>query len=255
MKTTITCMQCLREYNLPGPLYINEIPDNGIFHLYCDKGHETNTIIQQHKFELLFDFGISALCDGYYREAVVNFAAALERFYEFYISFVITKRNIDFNQFQNYWKQFTNSSERQYGAYVFLYLLEHPNAEQPFINDKRPKPGMKKWIEFRNDVVHKGHFASENDAYLYGELVYNFLKEQVNELLINDLSFVHKTVSNYLSTLHQNINKQETTASVSTLCLPTIISLSSQINNKTFLDAYNDFKNNPLRNMINNGIF
>lgn len=248
MKTVLTCMQCLKEYNFPGLLYFNEIPDDGLFHLCCDKGHETNTILQQHKFELLFDLGLSALSDGYYREAIVNFAASLERFYEFYISFVLTKRNIEVNQFNIYWKQFTNSSERQYGAYVFLYLLEHPNREPPFINDIKPKTGMKKWIEYRNDVVHKGHFSTKNDALLYGELVYDFLKQQVNELLTQDKINVEKTLINYLDSQI----KKTPTNNISTLCIPTVISLSSSVDNKSFEEAFNSFKNDPLRAMINN---
>ena len=103
MKTLIFCTKCLEESNLNRTLILKEIPANGIFHLRCEQGHETITFLQQTKFELLFDLGLYALCDGYPREAITNFAAALERFYEFYIHYCCLKHNICWENIQKGW--------------------------------------------------------------------------------------------------------------------------------------------------------
>lgn len=251
MKTVIPCMKCLGQFNFPKTLILKEIPDNGIFHLRCEQGHETVTLLQQQKFELLFDLGLSALCDGYPREAITNFAASLERFYEFYIRFYCLKHNIDWEQLEKCWGIVRKQSERQYGAYVFLYMLEHPNSDFPFIEEKRPSKGMKPWKEFRNGVVHNGDFISEREAFEYGELVYDFLSEQVNELLKNDGENISKTVSYCLQSTHSRAMKENPCLnSIGALCMPTVISLSSGLKQKSFKDAYEEFRNNSLRKIL-----
>ncbi len=260
MKTLIICQKCLEESNCNKPLILKEIPDNGIFHLRCEQGHETVTFLQQTKFELLFDLGLYALCDGYPREAITNFAAALERFYEFYIKYCCLKHNNKLKQIEDGWNQIRNQSERQYGAYIFLYMQEHPDSDLPFIDDKKPlfddknpKEKIQTWRELRNAVVHKGNFVSESDALKYGELVYDFLKVQINELLEKDIENVGKTIAYYMQEIHNNFAKESfSPESKGTLSIPTVISLSTGVNQKPFQVAYEEFRNNPIRKLINN---
>lgn len=51
-------------------------------------------ILQESKFELLFEMAVIAFIDGYYREVVASLAASIERLYEFYIFAVALNRGI-----------------------------------------------------------------------------------------------------------------------------------------------------------------
>lgn len=93
MRLMMACMQCVHEVSgsidpSAGlhlyPQYI-EINDSGVYTTTCRNGHTNSAISQQHKHETLFELATFAILDGYYREAVMSFAASLERFYEFVI--------------------------------------------------------------------------------------------------------------------------------------------------------------------------
>ena len=72
------CPQCKNE-NLERQYYIRggELLDGLAFRATCPHGHKTAIVLKAQKFEVLFDMGVSALLDGYCREAVTSFAAAL----------------------------------------------------------------------------------------------------------------------------------------------------------------------------------
>ena len=84
MKLPIVCAQCMRD-DLQNATQIAslEFGDDGKYEVVCPKGHKSITLLQQQKFELLFDIGAYAIVDGYYREAVSSFTSSLERCYEF----------------------------------------------------------------------------------------------------------------------------------------------------------------------------
>ncbi|OKY76591.1 MAG: hypothetical protein BM485_05040, partial [Desulfobulbaceae bacterium DB1] len=56
------------------------------------------------------------------------------------------------------WKQVTNQSERQFGAFLFLYLLEQKTE---FDQKKYKIEELKK---FRNKVIHKGYLPNEQET-------------------------------------------------------------------------------------------
>src|SRR5918996_2240991 len=89
------CLKCQeekleRQYWLKG----TELRDDLTFNLECPLGHKSVVIFNAPKFELLFDMGVSALLDGYGREAVSSFAAAQERFHEFGIKVLVAKQGV-----------------------------------------------------------------------------------------------------------------------------------------------------------------
>jgi hypothetical protein len=101
MKLRINCMQCFQEQGHPSfEFQPVEIRDDGLYESTCNKGHTTLTVIQEQKFEVLFDFGAMALIDGYPREAVTSIAASLERFYEFYVTVTCLKYDMDIAGFK-----------------------------------------------------------------------------------------------------------------------------------------------------------
>ena len=128
----------------------------------CEQGHTTVVTLPIPAFELLFDFGCSALLDGYPREAVTSFATSFERFEEFTCRFLLARRRVAFEGVDAWWKEVATSTERQRGSFVALWISE-------FFG---PPPSLpRKLVEFRNDCVHKGWIPPESEAKAYGEAV------------------------------------------------------------------------------------
>jgi hypothetical protein len=104
-------------------------------------------VLQQQRFELLFDMGACALLDGYHREAVSSFTSSLERFYEFFIRASFLQIGHTLDEVEAVWKPIAKHSERQLGAYVAIYMREC-GAAPALLSSKN--------IEFRNNVIHRG---------------------------------------------------------------------------------------------------
>lgn len=79
-------MACFQELGKSTNEFITlEFRDDGCYGVCCSRGHTSVTILQEQKFEILFDIGANAIIDGYYRESISSFTSSLERFYEFCI--------------------------------------------------------------------------------------------------------------------------------------------------------------------------
>ena len=89
-----------RQYHIKS----GELLDNLTFRTVCPNGHESVIVAEAQKFEVLYDMGISALLDGYCREAVSSFAAAQERFHEFCIRVFLANQGISRLEFDAAWK-------------------------------------------------------------------------------------------------------------------------------------------------------
>lgn len=160
----IPCPQCVadkceRRYLVRS----GELRDDLAFNIVCPNGHKCIVILRAQRFEILFHMGMSALLDGYAREAVSSIAAALERFYEFCTKVWVIQRGGKLSTFQGTWKQLARHSERQYGAYLMLRMLESGETSKP----------DQKLIEFRNRVIHQGHIPSTDEGLRYAEDVFN----------------------------------------------------------------------------------
>ena len=164
MQTSLTCMQCLAEDHVPNlsSLAKVRVPDDGVLEATCNRGHRTFTIIQQQKFELLSDMAIRAIVDGYYRDAVASFAGALERLHEFSFRATCRKQGVNAPTFDNTWKEMSNQSERQLGAFIGAHLIEtgHP-----------PKLLHHSQTKFRNAVIHKGMFPTRDETVRFGQAI------------------------------------------------------------------------------------
>ena len=187
MKLRIPCTQCATE---AGKITVEndvvlEIRNDGLYNFTCKKGHKSVVALPKLKFEILFEIGGHAILDGYYREAVSCFSASLERFYEFYTKVICLSRNIEEEQFQKAWKQVSRQSERQLGAFIYLYLIE---------TGRTPKLLSSKWREFRNNVIHKGLIPGKNKAVEYGQTVLDLMLPVLNEIKTNHQAEVGKTV-------------------------------------------------------------
>jgi hypothetical protein len=166
-------MQCLQENGRPGGASQIEVRDDGCYTAICLSGHRTVTVLQQHKFEVLFEIGAHAILDGYYREAVSSFTSSLERFYEYTIQIFLEKSSGSDDLFQVAWKNVSNMSERQLGAFIFLWAshFKEPPALLPA-----------SLITFRNEVIHKGKIPSRDEALKYGNAVLDVLRPKINKI-------------------------------------------------------------------------
>ena len=157
-------MQCQLEGGIPNfaSLGIQRIPDDGVIELTCNQGHHTFLLIQQAKFEILSELAVTALYDGYYRDAISSFASALERLFEFYIDIVCRTDGISRKDFVKAWKPLRKLSERQIGALALVYLVENQTPFD-FLPDKH--------IAFRNDVIYNGKFPDRAESIMFGQAV------------------------------------------------------------------------------------
>lgn len=228
MKLRFTCSECMKEffanaaYGTPEDitavmtsLSTVEFKDDGRYEMTCREGHISIAFLQQLKFEVLFDIGAYAIIDGYYREAVSSFTSSLERFYEFFIKVVCISKDISELKTLDAWKEISNQSERQLGAFIFLHLLELGSKPILLNNNK---------IKFRNDVIHKGMIPSKDQAMEYGQAVLDVVKPLLKKLKENYSGAVTTAVFQHLKNIR---NPSDNGLPVSTMCLATILSLSN----------------------------
>lgn len=199
MKMTWLCPLCQMEddylkYEGNGdghPKYDIELTGSCVYELTCEKDHKSVYVLHNQTFELLFEMGIYALHDGYSREAASNFAVAVERFHEFCIKVLAHEQGIgplvnsepetwkmtndyDFDKEYNAaWKAMSSQSERQYGAYIMLYLITFKKAPVLLRNSD---------ISFRNDVTHKGLFPTQKRTREYAQTVFDYIRTKLIEL-------------------------------------------------------------------------
>ncbi len=227
MRLAITCMACFQADGKPSDEAVSvEMRDDGLYSVTCRRGHTTITAIQEQKFEILFDLGAMALLDGYPREAVSSIAAALERFYEYCIQVISLKHGIAYELFTVAWKPLSRQSERQLGAFLFLYLLENKRALDPSIVDAKPSVSFAAanrltWTEFRNNVIHKGYIPSTDEVLAYGDLVYQFIYRLIKELRSTSAEFMQKATFHHLRKGFDVSDGKQ----ISTMTIPTLISL------------------------------
>ncbi len=136
--------------------------DDGIVYATCSAGHKTAQLVQSSKFEVLLESGAIALLEGFTFEAVANFSAALERFYEFALRVGCVARGLSPEPYASMFKEMAKQSERQLGAFMLLYAIEFGEAYKPDT----------KMSEFRNSVIHKGTIPTVEAATRYAAYVY-----------------------------------------------------------------------------------
>ena len=180
MRLKFLCPQCLIEHEHVVLGYSDlgsvELTNNYCYDYTCPKGHTTNVFVQNPRYELLYDFGVSAYLDGYYREAVLDFAAALERFYEHAIYSLVGIKGASDNM-KNFWNHIKKQSERQLGAFLALYFAKYGDA---------PELPSNKQIEFRNNVTHKGYFPSKEETEEYAKFVGSYIV-RMSKILPDDM--------------------------------------------------------------------
>ncbi|CAM4001781.1 hypothetical protein [Deinococcus frigens] len=141
------------------------------FKVTCPSGHQYIYLIQNQQFEILFEFSLYAFSDGYWREAVMSAATALESFMGYYCRLFMVDSGVDFDELELAWRNI-KLSERRTGLFLGLYLIEHKQSAPSL----KPKITSRiNAIELRNSAVHEGRIPSEGEARKYLEFVYNYI--------------------------------------------------------------------------------
>ena len=215
MRLLLPCMACLQEFGRPN----NELShvgfrDDGRYEIKCSFGHETTTVLQQQKFEVLFDIGAHAIIDGYHREAVSSFTSSLERFYEFALRVFLEKSSNSDEMFQKCWKKVASQSERQLGAFIFLWASDFGESPELLTNAQ---------VSFRNEVIHKGKIPTSEEAVQYGNSVLGILRPKMLALREKFAEEVSKVTFYHLRDCRSDSDNGKT---VSTMSIPTIVSLT-----------------------------
>jgi hypothetical protein len=183
-------MTCFKETGQPNlRMEARPVEESGLYRMKCDRGHETVTCLQQMKFEVLMDLAAYAITDGYYREAVSSFAAALERFQEFYIRVQCDRQKIAAAGVEAAWKHVSAQSERQLGAFAFAYLGAN-GTPPPMLSPND--------VKFRNDAIHKGRIPSREEAIRFGERVLEIILPVLTPLRASAEEFVQRAVQSYV---------------------------------------------------------
>jgi hypothetical protein len=150
-----------------------EIEGEHLFRIICPKGHDSVLGLRQPRFKILYESGALALLDGYYREAVASFASSLERFHEYWVRATLLQAGVPAAAIDDTWKLVTKQSERQYGAFLVVYLRER---------GKTPPSLPNNWVAFRNDVTHSGVFPRRTQTADYAEQVLKLIAPLNHEL-------------------------------------------------------------------------
>jgi hypothetical protein len=159
MKLLMLCAACgLVGDNVAELLNYVELRDDAYYEVECSRGHRRSVVLTQEKFAILFESGAMALLDGYTREAVSSFAAAPERFYEYWIRAVLLASGTSPEVLDTCWKLVIRQSERQYGAFCLLYQREYGRV---------PAVLSQQHTEFRNGVVHRGYIPTRDEVVVY----------------------------------------------------------------------------------------
>jgi hypothetical protein len=167
------CPHCNRTVPQMRSLALLEYRDEAWYEVTCSNGHEFRTILQEQKHEILFEIGAHAILDGYYREAVSSFTSSMERFHEFAIRCLLAKLGGPDAEADSAWRQVSNQTERQLGAFIFLWLSNFHEVPGLLSTDE---------VNFRNAVVHKGKIPTMDAALWFGNRVLDILRPQIRAL-------------------------------------------------------------------------
>ncbi|WP_017797561.1 hypothetical protein [Oceanobacillus kimchii] len=174
MKMTTFCNVCMREARFKNFEFIStDFNDEGVYKLICSRNHQSTIIIQDEKFEVLFDIGSLALLNGYTIQAVASIAASVERFHEFCIKVFLEHNGTESSEVETAWKQLKNSSERQLGAFHVMYLNEFKKA---------PTIMKQNCVAFRNKVIHKGYIPTYSETKEYIKEMFYYIQSILQEV-------------------------------------------------------------------------
>lgn len=174
MKFLVDCPRCSQQ-GITARRYLVSYQDTGRYNVPCEHGHKDVLVLDQQKFEILFEIGANAILDEYFREAVSSFTSSLERTFEFFLKSVFFQKSMN-TEMNAMWKQMSNQSERQLGAFLSIYSMSFGTLPRLLSN---------KEVQFRNEVIHKGKVPTRDEAIAFGQSVLEIIRGIVKMALTN----------------------------------------------------------------------
>jgi hypothetical protein len=190
MRINLICSTCAQAAGGVGTWFVDTIRADGLYTGKCPNGHDLLLGTQTLPHEMLFEIALNAIIDGYNREAVSSFTASMERYFEFAIRVFSSKSGVTADVLAEAWKTVSNQSERQLGAYIFLYLTEFGTPPH-LLGDKMTK--------LRNGVVHKGTLPDRTDAIKFGKAVHEVIQEGVRQLRSRLVDQLNKVLGEHVN--------------------------------------------------------
>lgn len=174
MKLPFTCPQCDQENREKG----NFIPSieqrdiiitNQITYEYtCSKGHQCFYVLQIERFEMLYKLAIHEFLENNFRACVINCAAALERFYEFFLQVVFHHNGYSSEKFfEEIWLPIKDRSKRQEDLFKDTYIELTSIEKPPVLKDTHRK--------FRNHIVHQGEFPKKEQTRDFADTIFRII--------------------------------------------------------------------------------
>jgi hypothetical protein len=174
MKFPTACLKCqIANPGRPTSLQLISVQEESRYEVICEQGHRDAFVLQNPKFDILFEIGAHAILDGYYREAVSSFQASLERCYEFFLRAALKHIALSDDVITEAWKSISKQSERQLGAFVMVYTTEFGRPPALLSNQN---------VAFRNAVIHQGRIPSWQEAIDYGQAILDLERPLVREV-------------------------------------------------------------------------
>ncbi len=157
-----------------GHFTVNLIPQNNSeYNITCPSGHVFTAKFLHHHFEKLFETSIHSIVNGSYRDAIGAFAACQESFMRLFIEIVISAKGIEESLCLEAWKRIARQSERQLGAYIYLYLIEF--NKMPFLIPESQ-------VAIHNKAIHQGYFPSKEECLTYGRYILASIRDTIASL-------------------------------------------------------------------------
>ncbi|SFU95399.1 hypothetical protein [Pseudomonas sp. OV546] len=187
MKVHAMCHECqLFGGNPLRSLMEVEYYESEVTYTTCKAGHKSVVLFNSQKFEILLESSANAILAGFTLEAASSISAAYERFFEFAILVLCKSHGITRKQTDEAFKQVSKQSERQVGAFLFLYLIVFKKTYK--LNQDISTT--------RNKIIHQGHIPTPEEVLSFGDMVYRevlgvvevFIKEYIEEVrfVVND---------------------------------------------------------------------
>lgn len=190
MRLEISCRKCSEQISLgqSGTVYsrLCLLRDDCVYKFECPEGHLTTTVLRTPKHEVLYSIGANALLDGYFRECISSFAGALERYFEFGLRVIFRENEKRASSLQEVWKLLVNQSERQFGAFITVWMMVTGEKYTSLALNQ-----IDKQTKVRNEVVHKGRIPTYAECMVYGQYVLDVIKP-IEKILIDRYAKAHK---------------------------------------------------------------
>jgi hypothetical protein len=217
MRTNINCPECSKAAGGFAVFHVETIREDGLYTGKCPNRHDLLVATQTLRHEMLFEIALNAIVDGYPREAISSFAASVERFFEFSLRVLSRNRQVRPQIFDVVWRGVSKQSERQLGAFVFLYAVSF--GEEPRILSNR-------MTELRNDVIHRGKLPDQKQVLEFGDAAHKVIQTGIQKLRAACIDDVNAVLGEHVAEI---AGKMGTTYPRSFQVTPTVLNVIEDI--------------------------